>query len=202
MNELQAVRRPASGHARLHASRPPPDIAARGEPGSTTMRRTKPDVTIAAVSAGACRPTGSRRPGRTRRCECSTCTVAATRWAPRRRTGASRATSRALPVAWCSTSTTGWHQRRRSRRPSKTPLAAYNWMLQNGPSGPSEAADAFIAGDSAGGGLALATLMALRDAGGRAADRRRYAVCVHRPRSHRGDSRDQGCCQSDYSRQR
>ena len=44
-------------------------------------------------------------------------------------------------------------------------VAAYNWMLQNGPAGAAPAADTFIAGDSAGGGLALATLMALRDAG-------------------------------------
>src|SRR5579864_5449297 len=33
--------------------------------------------------------------------------------------------------------------------------AAYGWMLGNGPDGPSPAAETFIAGDSAGGGLTL-----------------------------------------------
>ena len=43
--------------------------------------------------------------------------------------------------------------------------AAYRWMRDNGPGGPGAAATIFIAGDSAGGGLALAALVALRDAG-------------------------------------
>ena len=43
--------------------------------------------------------------------------------------------------------------------------AAYRWMSENGPSGQSRAANTFIAGDSAGGGLTLATLLTLRDAG-------------------------------------
>ena len=40
---------------------------------------------------------------------------------------------------------------------------AHQWLLQNGPNGPATASAAFIAGDSAGGGLALATLLNLRD---------------------------------------
>jgi acetyl esterase/lipase len=44
-------------------------------------------------------------------------------------------------------------------------LAAYHWMLENSPAGIGRAVQLFIAGDSAGGGLALATMMALRDAG-------------------------------------
>ncbi len=44
-------------------------------------------------------------------------------------------------------------------------IGAYQWMLENGPVEPSPAKAAFIAGDSAGGGLALATLLALRDRG-------------------------------------
>ncbi|MGE0541173.1 MAG: alpha/beta hydrolase [Dehalococcoidia bacterium] len=44
-------------------------------------------------------------------------------------------------------------------------VAAYRWMRANGPGGAAEAAATFIAGDSAGGGLTLTTMLALRDAG-------------------------------------
>jgi acetyl esterase/lipase len=44
-------------------------------------------------------------------------------------------------------------------------LTSFRWMRQNGPNGHAPARKTFIAGDSAGGGLALATIMALRDAG-------------------------------------
>lgn len=44
-------------------------------------------------------------------------------------------------------------------------VAAYERMLGSGPRGPAPARAAFIAGDSAGGGLTLATLLALRDRG-------------------------------------
>ena len=42
-------------------------------------------------------------------------------------------------------------------------IAAHEWMLSNGPGGPGTAKATFIAGDSAGGNLTLATLLALRD---------------------------------------
>ena len=42
-------------------------------------------------------------------------------------------------------------------------IAAHDWLLANGPSGPAPARATFIAGDSAGGNLTLATLLALRD---------------------------------------
>ena len=42
-------------------------------------------------------------------------------------------------------------------------IRAYEWMRVNGPAGPAPAGATFIAGDSAGGGLTLATLLALRD---------------------------------------
>ncbi len=42
-------------------------------------------------------------------------------------------------------------------------VAAHDWLIANGPSGPSAAKATFIAGDSAGGNLTLATLLALRD---------------------------------------
>ncbi|MBI5799627.1 MAG: alpha/beta hydrolase [Verrucomicrobia bacterium] len=42
-------------------------------------------------------------------------------------------------------------------------IAAHDWLIGNGPSGPSPAKATFIAGDSAGGNLTLATLLALRD---------------------------------------
>ena len=42
---------------------------------------------------------------------------------------------------------------------------AYDWMLANGPDAPTPARAAFIAGDSAGGGLTLSTLLARRDRG-------------------------------------
>jgi acetyl esterase/lipase len=49
-------------------------------------------------------------------------------------------------------------------------LLAYRWMLDNGPLGEEEATHAFVAGDSAGGGLALAVLQGIRDKGVRAPD--------------------------------
>ena len=42
-------------------------------------------------------------------------------------------------------------------------VAAHQWIISNGPSGPGAAKATFIAGDSAGGSLTLATLLALRD---------------------------------------
>ena len=42
-------------------------------------------------------------------------------------------------------------------------VAAHEWILANGPTGPRPAKITFIAGDSAGGNLTLATLLALRD---------------------------------------
>lgn len=42
-------------------------------------------------------------------------------------------------------------------------VAAHDWLIANGPSGPGRAKATFIAGDSAGGNLTLATLLALRD---------------------------------------
>lgn len=44
-------------------------------------------------------------------------------------------------------------------------LAAYLWMGENGPAGPAPASAAFLLGDSAGGNLALATLLKARDSG-------------------------------------
>jgi acetyl esterase/lipase len=42
-------------------------------------------------------------------------------------------------------------------------VAAHDWLVANGPAGPGPARATFIAGDSAGGNLTLATLLALRD---------------------------------------
>ena len=42
-------------------------------------------------------------------------------------------------------------------------IRAHEWMIANGPSGPAPARATFVAGDSAGGSLTLATLLALRD---------------------------------------
>ena len=42
-------------------------------------------------------------------------------------------------------------------------ITAHEWILANGPSGPCVAKATFVAGDSAGGSLTLATLLALRD---------------------------------------
>jgi acetyl esterase/lipase len=44
-------------------------------------------------------------------------------------------------------------------------LAALRWMYDHGPTGAAPARATFVAGDSAGGGLTLATLIAARDAG-------------------------------------
>jgi len=46
-------------------------------------------------------------------------------------------------------------------------VRAHEWMIASGPHGPATAKATFIAGDSAGGGLTLATLLALRDRGRR-----------------------------------
>jgi epsilon-lactone hydrolase len=42
-------------------------------------------------------------------------------------------------------------------------VTAFRWMCGHGPEGPGPPRQAFLLGDSAGGGLALATLLALRD---------------------------------------
>jgi acetyl esterase/lipase len=42
-------------------------------------------------------------------------------------------------------------------------VTAHDWLVANGPAGPGPARATFIAGDSAGGNLTLATLLALRD---------------------------------------
>lgn len=42
-------------------------------------------------------------------------------------------------------------------------VRAHQWLIANGPAGPAPAKATFIAGDSAGGNLTLATLLALRD---------------------------------------
>lgn len=42
-------------------------------------------------------------------------------------------------------------------------VCAHHWMVANGPGGPGPARATFVAGDSAGGSLTLATLLALRD---------------------------------------
>ncbi len=42
-------------------------------------------------------------------------------------------------------------------------VRAHEWMIANGPSGPAPSQATFIAGDSAGGSLTLATLLTLRD---------------------------------------
>lgn len=42
-------------------------------------------------------------------------------------------------------------------------IAAHEWLVANGPAGPDPAKATFICGDSAGGNLTLATLLALRD---------------------------------------
>jgi acetyl esterase/lipase len=42
-------------------------------------------------------------------------------------------------------------------------VKAHDWMVSNGPAGPQPAKATFVAGDSAGGNLTLATLLALRD---------------------------------------
>lgn len=44
-------------------------------------------------------------------------------------------------------------------------LAALRWIREHGPNGPTVASSVFVGGDSAGGALALATLVAARDAG-------------------------------------
>ncbi|MBM4073564.1 MAG: steryl acetyl hydrolase [Planctomycetes bacterium] len=42
-------------------------------------------------------------------------------------------------------------------------VSAHKWLVANGPAGPGPARATFVAGDSAGGNLTLATLLALRD---------------------------------------
>lgn len=49
-------------------------------------------------------------------------------------------------------------------------VTAFRWMRAHGPGGPEPAQRTFMLGDSAGGGLALAALLAIRDCGGASAD--------------------------------
>ena len=49
-------------------------------------------------------------------------------------------------------------------------LAAVRWISANGPNGPAPASATFVAGDSAGGGLTLATLIGARNHGVRMPD--------------------------------
>jgi monoterpene epsilon-lactone hydrolase len=49
-------------------------------------------------------------------------------------------------------------------------VAALRWMRDHGPAGAAPARATFVAGDSAGGGLTLATLLAVRDTGERVPD--------------------------------
>ena len=67
--------------------------------------------------------------------------------------------------------------------------AAYRWLLDQGIApGPASS----IAGDSAGGGLTVATLLALRDARAAPARRRRLHLAVGRPHLQRRQLRDAG----------
>ena len=59
-------------------------------------------------------------------------------------------------------------------------VLAHEWMVANGPAGPGPARATFVAGDSAGGSLTLATLLALRDRKTAAAGGRNRPVADHR----------------------
>jgi epsilon-lactone hydrolase len=62
-------------------------------------------------------------------------------------------------------------------------VAAYRWLRAHGPAGPAPAERVFIMGDSAGGGLSVATVLALRDGGHPQADAvvgiSAYLDCTH-----------------------
>ncbi|MEL7538659.1 MAG: alpha/beta hydrolase [Pseudomonadota bacterium] len=64
---------------------------------------------------------------------------------------------------------------------------AYLWMLANGPEGPSPARHTFVAGDSAGGNLALTLIAWLRDEGHRQVDRA-IAICPNTDATGESDS--------------
>jgi acetyl esterase/lipase len=49
--------------------------------------------------------------------------------------------------------------------PQADGVKAFCWMLENGPKGPGSARRTFVAGDSAGGGLAITTIFGLREKG-------------------------------------
>mmetsp|Transcript_71326 Transcript_71326/g.225340 ORF Transcript_71326/g.225340 Transcript_71326/m.225340 type:complete len:229 (-) Transcript_71326:114-800(-) len=58
-------------------------------------------------------------------------------------------------------------------------LQALRWLAANGPTGPGRASKVFVAGDSAGGGLALALAVAARD--GRAGEAKVHGVVAISP---------------------
>lgn len=66
-------------------------------------------------------------------------------------------------------------------------VAAFTWMREHGPAGPSAATHTFIMGDSAGGGLTLAALLALRDAGQPLSDGA-VTISAYADLAHTGDS--------------
>jgi len=69
----------------------------------------------------------------------------------------------------------------------KDATAAYTWMRTHAVNGNRQAASTFIAGDSAGGGLTLATLLALRDAG-QALPNAAATVSAYADLAHTGES--------------
>ena len=106
---------------------------------------------------------GCWRPARTPIFGCCICTAAAlsrgradsiSRW---------RLTSRRRPSVPCSCPTTGWRRSTAFPAGLEDCIRAHQWLIANGPAGPAPAKATFIAGDSAGGNLTLATLLALRD---------------------------------------
>jgi acetyl esterase/lipase len=58
-------------------------------------------------------------------------------------------------------------------------IRAHGWLTSSGPAGPAPAKATFIAGDSAGGGLTLATLLSRPPTA--SAKSRYHAVGIHRP---------------------
>ena len=66
-------------------------------------------------------------------------------------------------------------------------VTAYEWMRENGPGGAGECEHSYIGGDSAGGGLTLATMLALRDEGRPLPDAA-YTISAYADLSHSGES--------------
>ena len=106
---------------------------------------------------------GRARTGPTRACACSTCTEAATSPGRSTRTARSPRASRRRRDAWGWSSTTG--SRRRIRFPRRSRTASRRWLhraLRPRRRAAATPRSLFIGGDSAGGGLTLATLLETR----------------------------------------